>query len=84
MSFITRTVIPSAFAGLAGVVLAFSAQAQNISGAGATFPYPVYARWAQAYQQETGISVNYQAIGSGGGFARSRKRRSPSAQRTVR
>jgi phosphate transport system substrate-binding protein len=65
MGAIARTVITSA---LAGVVFAFSAQAQNISGAGATFPYPVYARWAQAYQRETGISVNYQAIGSGGGI----------------
>jgi len=68
MSIITRAVISSALAGLAAVVLASSAQAQNISGAGATFPYPVYSRWAQAYQQETGISINYQAIGSGGGI----------------
>ena len=69
MSFITRTVIRGVLAGLAGsLVLASSVQAQNISGAGATFPYPVYARWALAYQQETGISINYQAIGSGGGI----------------
>jgi phosphate transport system substrate-binding protein len=55
-------------------VLASSVQAQNISGAGATFPYPVYARWALAYQQETGISINYQAIGSGGGIRQIKER----------
>lgn len=37
-------------------------------GAGATFPYPIYAKWAQAYQNKTGIKVNYQSIGSGGGI----------------
>jgi phosphate transport system substrate-binding protein len=40
----------------------------EISGAGATFPYPVYAKWAAAYQKETGIKLNYQSIGSGGGI----------------
>jgi phosphate transport system substrate-binding protein len=39
-----------------------------ISGAGATFPAPIYARWAEAYKKETGTSLNYQAIGSGGGI----------------
>jgi phosphate transport system substrate-binding protein len=39
----------------------------SISGAGATFPYPVYAQWAAAYRKETGVRLNYQAIGSGGG-----------------
>ncbi len=55
---------------LAGVLLAFSpaAQAADISGAGATFPYPVYAKWAEAYHAETGTAVNYQSIGSGGGI----------------
>lgn len=42
--------------------------ATTINGAGATFPYPVYADWAKAYQQETGVQLNYQAIGSGGGI----------------
>src|SRR5689334_6176933 len=74
MSFITRTAIRSVLAGLAGILLASSLQAQNISGAGATFPYPVYARWALAYQQETGISINYQAIGSGGGIRQIKER----------
>jgi phosphate transport system substrate-binding protein len=45
-----------------------SAQAAEITGAGATFPAPVYAKWAEAYKAATGHSVNYQAIGSGGGI----------------
>ncbi|MGH8143466.1 MAG: phosphate ABC transporter substrate-binding protein PstS [Steroidobacteraceae bacterium] len=44
------------------------ARADDISGAGATFPYPVYAKWAEAYKQQTGIALNYQSIGSGGGI----------------
>jgi phosphate transport system substrate-binding protein len=42
--------------------------ALDISGAGATFPYPIYAKWADAYKKETGNSMNYQSIGSGGGI----------------
>ncbi|MDB5445881.1 MAG: phosphate transporter, periplasmic phosphate-binding protein [Phenylobacterium sp.] len=44
------------------------AQAATISGAGATFPAPVYAKWAEAYKAQTGNALNYQAIGSGGGI----------------
>ena len=44
------------------------AKAGDISGAGATFPYPIYAKWADAYKQKTGIGLNYQSIGSGGGI----------------
>ena len=44
------------------------AQAADISGAGATFPYPIYAKWADAYKKETGNGLNYQSIGSGGGI----------------
>ncbi len=40
----------------------------SISGAGATFPYPIYAKWAQMYNKETGFQLNYQSIGSGGGI----------------
>ena len=61
---------------LAGVILAIaqlctpgSAEAIDISGAGATFPYPVYAKWAEAYKAKTGVGLNYQSIGSGGGIA---------------
>ena len=44
------------------------AAADDISGAGATFPYPIYAKWADAYKKETGVGLNYQSIGSGGGI----------------
>ena len=50
--------------------MAFSASvlAADITGAGATFPYPIYAKWADAYKKSTGIGLNYQSIGSGGGI----------------
>ncbi|HZD26020.1 MAG TPA: extracellular solute-binding protein, partial [Alphaproteobacteria bacterium] len=59
---------------LGGAVIALGlgavaeAQVKAISGAGATFPYPVYAKWAEAYKKETGVKLNYQSIGSGGGI----------------
>jgi phosphate transport system substrate-binding protein len=49
-------------------VTSWAAFAADISGAGATFPYPVYAKWADAYKKETGNGLNYQSIGSGGGI----------------
>jgi len=52
----------------AGFAFATSAIAAEITGAGATFPYPIYAKWAEAYKAKTGISMNYQSIGSGGGI----------------
>ena len=45
------------------------AMATDITGAGATFPYPIYAKWAEAYKAKSGVSMNYQSIGSGGGIA---------------
>jgi phosphate transport system substrate-binding protein len=45
-----------------------ASSAADISGAGATFPYPIYAKWADAYKKETGVGLNYQSIGSGGGI----------------
>lgn len=54
-------------AGVALSVAAVSAHALEITGAGASFPYPIYAKWAAQYHQETGHRVNYQSIGSGGG-----------------
>ncbi len=45
------------------------AAAVDITGAGATFPYPIYAKWAEAYKAKTGVGMNYQSIGSGGGIA---------------
>jgi periplasmic binding family protein len=47
---------------------ALPATALEISGAGATFPYPIYAKWADAYKKESGIEMSYQSIGSGGGI----------------
>jgi phosphate transport system substrate-binding protein len=55
-------------AAAAGIVCAGAMAAVDISGAGATFPYPVYSKWADAYKQQTGIGLNYQSIGSGGGI----------------
>ena len=51
-----------------GLCAPWNALAVDISGAGATFPYPIYAKWADAYKKETGVSLNYQSIGSGGGI----------------
>ncbi|OGS88283.1 MAG: phosphate ABC transporter substrate-binding protein PstS [Gallionellales bacterium GWE2_58_10] len=42
--------------------------ATTITGAGATFPYPIYAKWAEAYKAQSGVNMNYQSIGSGGGI----------------
>lgn len=52
----------------AGLLAAASARADDITGAGATFPYPIYAKWAEAYRAKSGIGLNYQSIGSGGGI----------------
>jgi phosphate transport system substrate-binding protein len=59
-----RTIAVAGF--LAAAIL--PAAAEDISGAGATFPYPIYAKWADAYKKETGVGLNYQSIGSGGGI----------------
>ncbi len=47
---------------------ALSAFAADITGAGATFPFPIYSKWAEAYKKETGVGLNYQSIGSSGGI----------------
>ena len=64
MKFMTM----AAAAALAATALSGPASAAEISGAGATFPYPIYAKWADAYKKETGTGLNYQSIGSGGGI----------------
>ncbi len=53
---------------VAALGLSLAAAAADISGAGATFPYPIYAKWADAYKKLTGVGLNYQSIGSGGGI----------------
>jgi phosphate transport system substrate-binding protein len=55
-------------AALTAAAINLDAQATDITGAGATFPYPIYARWADTYKSQTGVGLNYQSIGSGGGI----------------
>ena len=57
-----------AAAGALAAVTTMTATAGDISGAGATFPYPIYAKWADAYKKATNVGLNYQSIGSGGGI----------------
>jgi phosphate transport system substrate-binding protein len=52
----------------AAFAMSSAALAADITGAGATFPYPIYAKWADAYKKQTGVGLNYQSIGSGGGI----------------
>ncbi|OOY27078.1 phosphate ABC transporter substrate-binding protein PstS [Thioclava sp. L04-15] len=65
--FKSRLSLTAVIAG-ATLVSAVAAQAGDISGAGATFPYPIYSDWAKTYKEKTGTGLNYQAIGSGGGI----------------
>jgi phosphate transport system substrate-binding protein len=51
-----------------GAAISLSVQAAEFTGAGATFPFPIYSKWAEAYKASTGIGLNYQSIGSGGGM----------------
>jgi phosphate transport system substrate-binding protein len=55
-------------AGAIAIAAPLTAIAADISGAGATFPYPIYAKWADTYKKDTGVGLNYQSIGSGGGI----------------
>lgn len=67
MSRLMKT-IPAIGVAAIAMQLFTPAFAADITGAGATFPAPVYAKWAEAYKQQTGNQLNYQAIGSGGGI----------------
>lgn len=53
---------------LVGLLIAPLVWSADLTGAGATFPYPIYAKWAESYKKETGIGLNYQSIGSSGGI----------------
>ncbi|NRF61030.1 phosphate ABC transporter substrate-binding protein PstS [Vibrio coralliilyticus] len=64
MKFIKSALVTSVLAAASFGVAANT----TINGAGATFPHPIYAKWAEQYQKETGVQINYQAIGSGGGI----------------
>ncbi len=68
MKMISRS-LAVVLAGIAATAIATGALAADISGAGATFPAPIYGKWAAAYKAATGTGVNYQAIGSGAGIA---------------
>jgi phosphate transport system substrate-binding protein len=63
LASVQRVVVAAAAVALTGL-----AHATDISGAGATFPYPIYSKWADAYKTSTGTGLNYQSIGSGGGI----------------
>ena len=63
-----RKLAAAALASFATLAVSTAAFAQDITGAGATFPAPIYAKWAEAYKAATGAQLNYQAIGSGGGI----------------
>lgn len=65
---ISKILKRAAVATAALAAMAGAAFALDISGAGATFPYPIYAKWAETYKKETGAGLNYQSIGSGGGI----------------
>jgi phosphate transport system substrate-binding protein len=64
----TRTIRRAAAAAAWLALVAMPAAAQSLTGAGATFPYPIYSKWFDAYKQKTGVEINYQSIGSGAGI----------------
>jgi phosphate transport system substrate-binding protein len=66
-----RSIAKNVLLGLTGLVvinLSFSALAQDVTGAGASFPSPLYSKWASDYNKATGIKINYQSVGSGAGI----------------
>lgn len=63
-----RLFLKTVAATVAALAFGTSALAADITGAGATFPYPIYAKWAEAYKAATGVGLNYQSIGSSGGI----------------
>ena len=62
----TSTLLRAALA--ASALVPVLALAQDVTGAGATFPAPMYAKWADAYNKATGVRINYQSVGSGAGI----------------
>lgn len=63
-----RNLLQTFAIGVMSTVVMGSALAADITGAGATFPFPIYAKWAEAYKKQTGVGLNYQSIGSSGGI----------------
>ena len=64
----TKQLIKGVVVAAVGALMTLSVQAAEFTGAGATFPFPIYSKWAEAYKASTGIGLNYQSIGSGGGM----------------
>ena len=64
MNSFSRLILAAGLAAAAAV----PAAAQDLTGAGATFPYPIYSKWFSDYATKTGVKINYQSIGSGGGI----------------
>jgi phosphate transport system substrate-binding protein len=64
----TKQLIKGVAVAAVGALMTLSVQAAEFTGAGATFPFPIYSKWAEAYKASTGIGLNYQSIGSGGGI----------------
>src|SRR4051812_17615170 len=64
-----KMTLKSLMGAVAGLAIATSALAADITGAGASFPFPIYAKWAATYKGVSGNGLNYQSIGSGGGIA---------------
>src|SRR3954471_10256715 len=60
--------IAVAFSAAALLAGSASGQSVDLTGAGATFPYPIYSKWFSDYATKTGVKINYQSIGSGGGI----------------
>jgi len=63
-----RRIAWASMAAAASLAIATTASAADITGAGATFPFPIYAKWAEAYKAKSGVGLNYQSIGSGAGI----------------
>jgi len=63
-----KRILTSVTAGIALSAAALSVQAADITGAGATFPYPIFAKWAEIYKKIENVNLNYQSIGSSGGL----------------
>ena len=64
----TKHMFKTMIAGAAAMMMMSSAFAADVTGAGATFPYPIYAKWAEMYKGATGTGMNYQSVGSGAGI----------------
>jgi phosphate transport system substrate-binding protein len=74
MNFSMKTLMTAAAGIVTAAAVVVIALAADISGAGASFPYPIYAKWASAYKSVSGVGLNYQSIGSGGGIAQIKAR----------